>query len=197
MPRRSNPLAPPIPELENPPVPRVRRRRAPTNEYRHVREVKGGAFQARVWLGAHSGGSLNLGLFTVSQWETREHAEWAAGRASKEFRKRYRPGTGLRTVLESLMRDGLIPAHVLPPRVRANADGSFVGRVKLPKKGMVLETPPFSDPWIAYEEMCGMLGRAFPRGPSKSDLNAQERARRRRAQLERERRRYAGGLLFA
>ena len=174
--RHSNPFVPPIPGFENPPILPPRLRRAPSNEYLHVREVKGGAFQARVWLGAHAGGSLNLGLFTVARWETREHAEWAAGRASREFRKRFRPGMSLRAALESLIRDRFVPDHVLPPRVRATADGDhFFGRVKLVKAGRVIETTIFADAWDAYRELVEVLAREFPRGPSKGELRERDR----------------------
>lgn len=160
-----------------PPPTRPRLRRAPTNEYLHVREVKGGASQSRVWLGAHAGGSLNLGLFTVARWETKRDAEWAAGRASKEFRKRFRPSVGLRAVLESLIRDRLIPDHVLPPRVRLAADGTYFGQVR--KGGRVIVTGSFACPWAAYEEMLARLAREFPREPSKSEVRAARRARAR------------------
>ena len=167
--------------LQPPPPPaRQRLRRAPTNEYLHVREVKGGAFQSRPWIGGLSAlgiRSLNLGLFTVQEWESRSDAEWAAGRASKEFRRRYQPGVSLRAVLEGLIRDKIIPDHVLPPRVRQAADGTYFGKVR--KAGRLLLTPSFACPWLAYEEMLALLAREFPPGPSKSELRAAARARAR------------------
>ena len=131
---------------------RPRQRRRPSNQYLHVREVKGGAFQARVWLGIHEGGSLNLGLFTVEKWEDRKDAEWAAGRASKAFRAFYRPhvaGHGLRETLEHLKSRNLIPANVLPPRVRKVADG-YIGFARFSKLKRVVETAVFACPWEAY-----------------------------------------------
>ena len=56
-------------------------------------------------------------------------AEWAAGRARREFCRYYRPheaGHGLRETLAHLKAKRWIPAAVLPPRVKAVA-GGYVG----------------------------------------------------------------------
>ena len=114
----------------------------------------------------------------MERWESRQDAEWAAGRASREFRKRFRPGISLRAVLDSLVRDKLIPDHVLPPRVKRGADGTYFGKVRLRKAGRVIITEPFDDPWRAYEEMLATLARECPPGPSKSEVRAARRAAR-------------------
>lgn len=177
---------PTIPGMESPPKPRVpRERRAPTNQYRWVREVKGGAFQARVWLGNHRGGSLNLGLFTVAEWESPVDAEWAAGRASRAFDDLYDEGHGLslRKTLEKLKRDEMIPDHVLPPRVKADREGRYFGRVRLLKANRIVETPSFDDAWAAYDAICSALAREFPRPATRAERREAARQRREALQL--------------
>jgi|GEM_PF-6361752 len=153
-----------------PKPPRVRKRRPPKSEYLHVREVKGGAWQARVWLGVRSGGSLNLGLFTRTEHPDDpgepegRMAEWAAARASREFRRRFKPGVSLRAVIGSLMADRLIPDHVLPPRVKKTADGRYIARVR--KAGRIVEAQGVFDcPWAAHEAMLVVMAREFPLKP--------------------------------
>ena len=104
--------------FDNPP-PGRRRRRPDDDAPPFTRRVKGGAYQARVWLGR--GGSLNLGLFTLSdhpgdsKMSDREHARWAAARAAREFWKRWRPGRTVGDVVAELQRAGFVPAAVEVP----------------------------------------------------------------------------------
>lgn len=93
-----------------------RRERRHRSGYTYVRRVKGGAWQARAWLGA-VGRSLNLGLFTKS-----EHGEWAeraAGLVAKAFRREWRPGRTVGEVVELLQRaprqQDRVPANVVVP----------------------------------------------------------------------------------
>lgn len=84
-----------------------RRERRHISEYPGVRQIKGG-YQARYWLGG--GRSLNLGYFTAD-----DHgglAEWAAGRAWREFDALHRAeGMGLAEAFAELRRRGIVPAH--------------------------------------------------------------------------------------
>lgn len=84
--------------------------------YNCVRRVKGGAWQARPWLG-NGRGSLNLGLFTVEAHG--EYAEWAAARVSRAFNREWK---GARTVAEVVdllkaapNKHERVPAHVQVP----------------------------------------------------------------------------------
>lgn len=84
-----------------------------TSRYPGVRKVKGFSWQARPWLGGTIG-NLNLGLFsTRSEWGT--DAEWAAGRAAKEFCRRWMPGRSIGSVVSELQRMGYVPAEVVVP----------------------------------------------------------------------------------
>lgn len=84
-----------------------------TSRYPGVRKVKGFSWQARPWLGG-SIGNLNLGLFsTRSEWGS--DAEWAAGRAAKEFCRRWMPGRTVGSVVSELQRMGYVPAEVVVP----------------------------------------------------------------------------------
>lgn len=107
--------------FENPPIGKHRLRREPTNSYRYVREVKGRAWQARVWVGVGGGYSLNLGLFTLSESDNSPAtAEWAAARASREFVKRFQPGRTVGDVVAELKARGYVPAELeVPPHVAA------------------------------------------------------------------------------
>lgn len=101
--------------FENPCAVRERVRREPTNSYRYVREVKGGAWQSRVWLG-HVSASLNLGLFTLAENNNDgREAEWSAARASREFIRRWIPGKTVGMVVEELKRLGYVPEGVVVP----------------------------------------------------------------------------------
>jgi hypothetical protein len=192
--------------FDNPPEgARARVRRAPTNSFEYVRRVKGGAWQARYWLGARAGGSLNLGLFTVAEWETEAAAEAAAGRASREFGKFYAPpfGRGLRETFAHLKtmryaRKWVIPADLLPPRVRPSG-GGYVARVRV--AGVVtarrlLETPGvFACPWECYDAMCEVLRREFPDRPGKGELRERDRVECARRRAERTAARYRRNVL--
>lgn len=189
--------------FDNPIVRAPRKRRAPESEYLYVRKVKGGAWQARVWLGAHAGGSLNLGLFTTSEHQAApgqssdEIAEWSAARASRQFNKFYnrtREDRGLRATLEHLKTKRFIPQYVLPPRVRRAPGGGFVARVKA--RGRVVSVEGvFACEWTCYFAMLEELAKAFPKQVGKAEVNARARAERARAKAEREGRRYHGTLL--
>jgi hypothetical protein len=137
------------------------RSHAHRSSYRHVRQVKGRAYQARVWLGAKvGGGSVNLGLFTSH--EHGEHREWAAARAAKEFRRLYRPhepGHGLRETIERLKTIDFIPDSVLPPRVVQKQDGSYHAEAK--RGGELLRTTCYRDPWDAHAAMMRILTVRF------------------------------------
>lgn len=93
-----------------------RRERRHCSGYNYVRRVKGGAWQARAWLGAE-GGSLNLGLFTKS-----EHGVWAeraAGLVAKAFVREWQPGRTVSEVVDALKRapheQDRVPANVVVP----------------------------------------------------------------------------------
>jgi hypothetical protein len=89
--------------------------------YKWVRRVKGGAWQARPWLGA-AHGSLNLGLFTIDEHGDADTAEWAAAQVAAAFNREWQ---GSRTVgevvaslralpvnhRERLAKDVTVPAH--------------------------------------------------------------------------------------
>lgn len=98
---------------------RPRMRREPYWDHRrYTREVKGGAIQARVWLPLCGGFSLNLGLFTKSEYDTREAALRAASRAAGGFVRRWMPGVTVEKAVAALKADGLVPAALaVPPRV--------------------------------------------------------------------------------
>lgn len=96
--------------------------------YPFVRRVKGGAWQARPWLGP-GGGSLNLGLFTRD--DHGELAEWAAAQVAAAFVREWRGQRTVGEVVESLKRAAKpserVPAHVDVPKrqrdlVRATKD---------------------------------------------------------------------------
>lgn len=141
------------------PPKKPRQRREPDGDApRYVRRVKGRAYQARVWLGSHNGGSLNLGLFTVADWETWEDARWAAARASREFVKRF-DGSNLRAVIEELKRKRFVPDCVLPPRVK-RGPGGYVASVR--KRGGGIALGPFRCPWAAWDAMRAELRARFP-----------------------------------
>lgn len=71
--------------------------------YKWVRRVKGGAYQARVWLLAGRG-SLNLGLFTTA--DHGDKAEWAAAQVSKAFYRLWCvPGRTVAEAVELLKRE--------------------------------------------------------------------------------------------
>lgn len=80
--------------------PRRRERKHPC-VYHFVRKVKGRGYQCRPWLPCV--GLLNLGCFSD---------EWSAGKAAREFVKRYQPGAYLCEVLDGLRRDGFVKEHV-------------------------------------------------------------------------------------
>lgn len=84
--------------------------------YKWVRQVKGQAWQARPWLGAKYG-SLNLGLFTISQCG--ESAEWAAAQVSKAFDREWQGGRTVGQVVELLKQSRKpverVAAHVEVP----------------------------------------------------------------------------------
>lgn len=108
--------------FENPPIARQRLRRAvdSDNHQKYTREVKGGAFQARVWLPHGGGYSLNIGLFTQADWggdhrTARKEALWAAARASREFVKRFQPGRTVGDVVAELKAKGYVPAELVVP----------------------------------------------------------------------------------
>lgn len=94
------------------------RRRSDSHAPRHlwVRRVKGGAWQARPWLGPE-GGSLNLGLFTVS--DHGDSAEWAAAQVAKAFAREWKAGRTVGAVVELLKRAPRaaerVPGHVVVP----------------------------------------------------------------------------------
>lgn len=109
--------------FENPAIEKPRLRREPHDGHmKYTREVKGGAFQARVWVG-HKGYSLNLGLFTQSEWGESHRtawrdALWAASRASREFVKRWHSGRAIAEVVADLKAAGFVPEGlVVPARV--------------------------------------------------------------------------------
>lgn len=196
-----NPTNPSL--FDNPLVRPPRKRRAPTSEYIYVRRVKGDAWQARVWLGAHAGGSLNLGLFTKAEHQAApgqsddEMAEWSAARASRQFNKFYnrtRADRDLRATLEHLKAKRFIPQDVLPPRVRRAPGGGYFAKVKV--RGTVVSVEGvFECEWACYSAMLAELAKAFPREVGKAELNRAAREERARARAERERRRYHGTLL--
>jgi hypothetical protein len=112
------------------PKKRVRRDELP----KHVRKVRGGAYQARPWVGPAKDGNVNLGLFRPIDYggDWRVAAE-AAGRAAREFLKRMArtPTPDIWVVIRELKRvvrfgRPLVPEGVLPPNVRELPAGGFV-----------------------------------------------------------------------
>lgn len=144
--------------FDNPlPEPEPRQRREPGNRYSYTRPVKGRAFQARVWVRGPGGEpfSLNLGLFTLARHDyDPELAEWAAGRASREFCKRWSPGRTVRAVVAELQREGLVPARVrVPRRVRGWRPPTDFGECETPAERRERERREWE--WRRYG--CGLL----------------------------------------
>lgn len=118
---------------------RVRREDLPKD----VRRVKGGAYQARPWIGPGRAMNVNLGLFHPEDFDNdRDAAASAAGRAAREFKKRLAVrGADIWGVIKQLQRETrfgypVVPPHVLPPKVVRVAGGFGVrGRA-----GEVFET---------------------------------------------------------
>ncbi len=112
---------------------------APSNRYRNTRRVKGNAWQARVWIpGAadRRGRSLNLGIFSPARHgNSADDAEWAAGRASREFVKAWAGDTSIAAAVADLQRRGIVPAHVEVP----------VGVAGLTPRA--IPTPAPGEPW--------------------------------------------------
>jgi hypothetical protein len=131
------------------PKKRVRRDELP----KHVRKVRGGAYQARPWVGPAKDANVNLGLYHPDAYGSREAAIEAAARAAAEFLKRMAKTSALDVwgVLKELKRltwryrrtpEGrmvwvaepirtevdvpIVAAHVLPPNVRELPAGGFV-----------------------------------------------------------------------
>ena len=148
-------IQPPQPPAATPPK-KLRERLKPSR-YRFVRSVKGrSAWQARVPLpGGTKGESLNLGLFTEGEWDT--ESEWAAGRASREFVHRYKPGPdgkmpSVWSVIEGMKRDGICPEGLQPRWVFQHADGTFGARVR--KGGVTIATTrSYADPIKAQQAL--------------------------------------------
>ena len=97
------------PRQELPPNWSWRRSDGHRSRYRHVRRVRGGAYQARIWVGG--GRSLNIGLFTASEWG--ELAEWAAHRAASRFIRYWKPGVRAADALGQCRADGVLPKRVV------------------------------------------------------------------------------------
>jgi hypothetical protein len=66
-----------------------------------VRRVKGGAWQARPWLGAVCG-ALNLGLYTIDEHGDANAAEWAAAQVAAAFDREWQGGRTVGDVVASL-----------------------------------------------------------------------------------------------
>lgn len=154
-------IKPPEPPAATPRK-KLRERRKPSR-YRFVRAVKGGgAWQARVPLpGGTKGESLNLGLFTESEWGC--ESEWAAGRASREFVHRYKPGPDGKMpdpwiVIQEMKRAGIVPETVLPRWVyRLSGDRGYAARSR--RKDCIVEARgPFADPFEAHAAMRDRIG---------------------------------------
>lgn len=146
-----------------------RRCYAHRSEYRYVRRVKGRSFQARVPLaGGRKWEGVNLGLFSADEWGSMTEAEWAAGRAAKEYVKRHRPGRDPWEVvreLQSTFVGGLpiVPATVLPRWVYRRSDGRFGARCKRPTGGVEIDlTGPFLTPEAAHSAARGWVSRSDP-----------------------------------
>lgn len=79
------------------------RKRCVAHHPRHkwVRRVKGGAWQARPWLGEGLG-SVNLGLFTAAQHG--DLAEWSAAQVARAFMRLWKPGVTVAEAVERLKR---------------------------------------------------------------------------------------------
>lgn len=156
-----------------PPPPRSRTRRH-ASRYRYVRYCKAGGYQARVPLGVShelargKGESVNLGLYTRADWGSSEEAEWAAGRAAKEFVRRNLPGRDLCDVLDSLKADRLVPAILMPTWVFARPDGRFGAKVR--RRGRAFEVGPFDTAKAAYHAIRAVVVREFPLRPRLIDV---------------------------
>ncbi len=141
------------------------------DEADYAREIRVGQFvawQARVWLGTFGGGSLNLGLYRASEWESESGAREAAVRTSRAFVRFFNPtepGKGLRETFDHLKktrRFGLPLMHesVLPPRVR-RCEGGY--KVVFRRRGATItDGKVYECPWIAYEAMKKTLLAKFP-----------------------------------
>jgi len=141
---------------------RPRERRHPSR-YEGVRKVKGKcAYQCRYWLGGRSFKTihLNLGLFTSG--DHGDDAEWAAGRAWREFDKRWVADPVTRvmpspwSVVVELRRKGYVPSSLVPPWVYA-VPGGYAARSRM--TAGVIELPgPYATPEEAHEAMAERLG---------------------------------------
>jgi hypothetical protein len=88
---------------------------------KYVRKVKGFEFQARLWVGAGNGGTVNLGLYP---------SEEAAARAVRATLRRLAGPLTPVSVWRTARVTGLAPARLLPQHVRRtgvrrSAVGSF------------------------------------------------------------------------
>lgn len=135
---------------------RIRRDELPKD----VRRVKGGAYQARPWIGPGRDANVNLGLFRpVDYSNDRDAAISAAARAAREFKKAMcHRGSDVWEVIQKLqvaIRFGrpVVPTHVLPPLVRRNGTMFIVkGRAG------VFDTP--AEAWVLAQEVFTAKARA-------------------------------------
>jgi hypothetical protein len=115
------PPAPGTPRSQLPPNWMWNRSDRNRSAYKWVRLAKGRAAQARVWLG-RTGGSLNLGLFTLSEHSddpgkpVGEMAQWAAAQVAKAFAREWRNGRTVGEVVEMLKNAPKLSERV-PTRV--------------------------------------------------------------------------------
>lgn len=131
------------------------------SRYPGVRRVRGRSWQARVPLaGGRKWEFVNLGLFTAAGWGTMDEAEWAAGRAAREYVRRYRAGRDPWDVVRELQGLHYVPPGVLPRWVYRRPDGAFGARCRRPGRGLALDLPgPFRTPEGAHAAARGWLAR--------------------------------------
>lgn len=149
-----------------------RRCYAHRSDYRYVRRVQGNAFQARVPLsGGRKWESVNLGLFGEIEHGSMKLAEWAAGRAAREFNARsFDYATGRQRdpwdVIQELQRLGFVPADVLPRWVYRLRTGAFGARCRRRLTGVEIDlTGPFYTPEAAHAAMRWWLLWSDPHNP--------------------------------
>ncbi len=103
--------------------PRQTRKPAKDGHYRHTRRVAGGAVQSRIWINRNKplkGFSLNLGLSLLRDNDFNDDlTEWSAAKVSREFRKRWKPGCTIGSVVAEMQRAGLIKLTVVVPEFAA------------------------------------------------------------------------------
>jgi hypothetical protein len=117
-----------------------------------------GCYQARIPIGPTKADALNLGTFCTATWGSAEAAEWAAGRAAKEFVRAYQPGRDPWSVIRQLQDRGIIPPGVLPRWVFRLPEGGYGARVR--RRNIEVTVGPYSSPEAAHAEISARVALA-------------------------------------